>query len=66
MGRLEPLGDGSVLLGSTSNPAMYAEEYLARIPLPFRVEGGTELLSAVETVLQRFSYALRPLPRNTP
>ena len=24
MGRLEPLGDGCVLVGSTSNPAMYA------------------------------------------
>lgn len=66
MGRLEPLGDGCVLLGSTSNPAMYAEEWLARIPLPFRVEVGPELLAAVEAVAKRFFYALQPPPSRTP
>jgi predicted DNA-binding transcriptional regulator YafY len=60
MGRLEALGDGCALLGSTSNPAMYAEEWLARIPLPFRVEGGSELLAAVRVVAQRMSSALQP------
>jgi predicted DNA-binding transcriptional regulator YafY len=60
MGRLQPLGDGCVLLGSTSNPAMYAEEFLARVPLPFRVDGGPELLAAVGAVAQRFAYALEP------
>lgn len=59
MGRLQPLDDNCVLLGSTSNPAMYAEEWLARIPLPFRVEGGPELVAATEAVAQRFAYALR-------
>jgi predicted DNA-binding transcriptional regulator YafY len=66
MGRLQPLDDGCVLVGSTSNPAMYAEEWLARIPLPFRVEGGPELLSAVEAVANRFFYALQPPSTRTP
>lgn len=60
MGRLEPLGEGSVLIGSTSNPAMYAEEFLARIPLAFRVEAGPELLAAVRAVADRMSNALSP------
>ncbi|MEU7895946.1 WYL domain-containing protein [Nonomuraea sp. NPDC049152] len=58
MGRLEPSGDGCVLVGSTSNPAMYAQEWLASVPFAFRVEGGQELRAAVATVASRFAAAL--------
>jgi len=58
MGRLEPWGDGCVLIGSTSNPAMYAQEWLATIPFAFRVDGGQELRAAVATVAARFAAAL--------
>ncbi|WP_035917947.1 helix-turn-helix transcriptional regulator [Knoellia sinensis] len=50
MGRLERHTEGCVLVGSTSNPSMYVREWLARIPLPFRVEGGSELRAAVREV----------------
>jgi predicted DNA-binding transcriptional regulator YafY len=64
MGRLEPLGDGCVLVGSTSNPAMYANEWLAGVPLPFRVVGGPELRAAVEALAARLAAALgNPPPR---
>ncbi|MFD4668860.1 helix-turn-helix transcriptional regulator [Lentzea sp. NPDC058450] len=58
MGRLHPAGDGCVLLGSTSNPAMYAQEWLAAVPFDFRVEGGDELRAAVAAVATRFAAAL--------
>jgi predicted DNA-binding transcriptional regulator YafY len=58
MGRLEPSEDGCVLVGSTSNPAMYAQEWLASVPFAFRVEGGRELLAAVATLATRFAAAL--------
>ncbi|MEW2085544.1 WYL domain-containing protein [Streptomyces sp. NPDC005283] len=58
MGRLEASGDGCVLVGSTSTPAMYAEEWLARIPFGFRVEGGPELRAAVAAVAARFTAAV--------
>lgn len=58
MGRLEPLGDGCVLVGSTSNPAMYAQEWLASVPVNFRVEGGPELRAAVEALAARFAAAV--------
>jgi len=58
MGRLEPSGDGCVLIGSTNNPAMYAQEWLATVPLAFRVDGGEELRSAIAAVATRFSAAL--------
>ncbi|GHJ48333.1 transcriptional regulator [Catellatospora sp. TT07R-123] len=58
MGRLEPLGDGCVLVGSTRNPAMYAQEWLSVIPLPFRVEGGPQLRAAVAELAARFTAAL--------
>jgi predicted DNA-binding transcriptional regulator YafY len=58
MGRLEPSGDGCLLVGSTSNPAMYVQEWLATIPLPFRVEGGPELRAATAAVANRFAAAL--------
>lgn len=60
MGRLEPLEDGSRcrLVGSTSNPEMYAGEWLAAIPLPFRVVGGPELREAVDEVARRMAASL--------
>jgi predicted DNA-binding transcriptional regulator YafY len=58
MGRLEPSGDGCVLVGSTSNPAMYAQEWLTTVPFPFRVEGGPELRAAVAAVAARLTAAL--------
>jgi predicted DNA-binding transcriptional regulator YafY len=57
MGRLEPDGERCVLVGSTSNPAMYAQEWLAAIPFPFRAEGGPELREAVAAVAARFAAA---------
>jgi predicted DNA-binding transcriptional regulator YafY len=59
MGRLEAAGAGCVLVGSTRNPAMYAQEWLASVPYPFRVEGGPELQEAVRTLAERFSAAVR-------
>jgi len=58
MGRLEPSGDGCLLVGSTSNPAMYAQEWLARLPLQFRVEGGAQLRSAVAALAARMHAAV--------
>ncbi len=58
MGRLEPAGDGCVLVGSTSNPDMYAQEWLSRMPFGFRVDGGPELRAAVAAVVSRFTAAL--------
>lgn len=60
MGRLEPHGAGCALVGSTSNPAMYASEWLATVPLPFRVIDGPELRAAVRAVAERFTAALPP------
>jgi predicted DNA-binding transcriptional regulator YafY len=62
MGRLEPSGDGCVLLGSTSNPTMYAQEWLANVPFGFRVEGGQELRAAVAAVASRFAAAVPDQP----
>lgn len=58
MGRLEPLGEQCRLIGSTGNPAMYAQEWLAAIPFSFRVEGGDQLRAAVAAVAARFAAAL--------
>ncbi|MFF3350877.1 helix-turn-helix transcriptional regulator [Streptomyces sp. NPDC002779] len=60
MGRLEPLGDGCVLIGSTRNPTMYAQEWLASLPFAFRVEGGDELRAAVVALAARFTTAVAP------
>jgi predicted DNA-binding transcriptional regulator YafY len=59
MGRLERTSDGRrcVLTGTTSNPAMYAGEWLAAIPIPFHVEGGPELRAAVAAVAERLTSA---------
>lgn len=60
MGRLAPLDGGArcELTGSTRNTAMYAGEWLAAIPYPFRVVGGPELRDAVRTIARRFELAL--------
>jgi predicted DNA-binding transcriptional regulator YafY len=58
MGRLEPSGDGCMLVGSTNNPAMYAQEWLASVPFPFRVDGGPQLRAAVAAVASRFAASL--------
>ncbi|MHB1988592.1 MAG: helix-turn-helix transcriptional regulator [Acidimicrobiales bacterium] len=58
MGRLEPSGEGCVLVGSTSNPTMYAQEWLASVPFGFRVDGGQELRAAVATLASRLAAAL--------
>jgi predicted DNA-binding transcriptional regulator YafY len=64
MGRLEHTSDGTrcVLTGTTSNPAMYAGEWLAAIPLRFHVEGGPELRAAVAAVARRLTAALGASP----
>ena len=59
MGRLEPLGDRCVLIGSTNNPEMYAQEWLATISLPFHIEGGPELRAAMATLVARLTDAMR-------
>jgi predicted DNA-binding transcriptional regulator YafY len=60
MGRLEAHPSGCVLAGSTSNPAMYAQEWLTTIPFPFRVEGGEELRAAVAALASRCAAAVAP------
>jgi predicted DNA-binding transcriptional regulator YafY len=62
MGRLERSGNGCVLVGSTNNPTMYAQEWLASVPFAFRVIGGPELRAAVATVATRFAAALADPP----
>jgi predicted DNA-binding transcriptional regulator YafY len=59
MGRLTALGDDRCLLeGSTSNPPMYAGEWLAALPFRFRVEAGPELREAVATVARRLAASV--------
>ncbi|MEV5934066.1 WYL domain-containing protein [Streptomyces sp. NPDC052079] len=62
MGRLEPSGEGCLLEGSTRNPDMYAQEWLARIPFPFRVKAGKELRTAVAALGARFTAAATDRP----
>jgi predicted DNA-binding transcriptional regulator YafY len=58
MGRLKPDGeDRCVLTGSTGNPSMYAQEWLAAVPFDFQVEEGPELIAAVREVAARFTRA---------
>ncbi|WP_375432050.1 helix-turn-helix transcriptional regulator [uncultured Friedmanniella sp.] len=60
-GRLEASGDGCVLVGTTGNPDMYAAEWLATVPLPFRVDEGPELRAAVAAVAARLAAAVSEL-----
>jgi len=62
MGRLHPSGDGCVLIGSTSNPAMYAQEWLASVPFAFRVDGGPELRAATAALAARLAAAMAGQP----
>ena len=64
MGHLSSIDDGArcVLTGTTSNPAMYAGEWLAAIPIPFQVTGGPELRAAVAAVRERLTAALDVAP----
>ena len=56
-GRLEPIDAGtSRLVGTTSNPAWYAEQ-LATIPASYRVVGGPEVQQAVRALGQRLLAA---------
>nr|WP_202524257.1 WYL domain-containing protein [Kitasatospora sp. SID7827] len=57
MGRLRADGERCVLEGSTRNPAMYAGEWLAAVPFPFRILEGPELRSAVADLANRFATA---------
>lgn len=58
MGRLEPHPDGCVVIGTTSDPGMYAGEWLASIPIPFRIEGGAELRAAMGGLVERLGRSL--------
>jgi predicted DNA-binding transcriptional regulator YafY len=62
MGRLEATDGGCVLVGTTRNPAMYAGEWLATVPFPFRVEEGPELRAAVGALAERFAAAVADAP----
>src|ERR1700688_35 len=66
MGCLSSIDDGArcVLTGTTNNPAMYAGEWLAAIPIPFHVAGGPELRAAVAAVTERLTAALGAAPGN--
>lgn len=60
MGRLEPLGSQEcVLIGSTTNTRMYAQEWLPAVPYPFTVVECPELREAVAEVAARFTAAAR-------
>jgi predicted DNA-binding transcriptional regulator YafY len=60
MGHLEALdGERCVVTGSTSNPPMYAGEWLAGLPFELTVEGGPELRAAVAEVAARMGRAVR-------
>jgi predicted DNA-binding transcriptional regulator YafY len=63
MGRLQPDGAACLLVGSTSNPSMYAQEWLAAMPFGFRVLGGEELRAAVAALASRCASAVAdPVP----
>ncbi|HTW12148.1 MAG TPA: WYL domain-containing protein [Solirubrobacteraceae bacterium] len=60
MGRLQASGDRCVLTGSTNNPQMYAQEWLATIPFDFHVDQGDELREAVSALARRLTVAVAP------
>ena len=60
MGRLEALDEHRCLVvGTTSNPTMFAGEWLAGMPFEFTVEGGPELRAAVTNVSARLARAVQ-------
>ncbi|MEZ5375672.1 MAG: WYL domain-containing protein [Acidimicrobiales bacterium] len=61
MGRLEAVDDSRCRLrGTTSNPAMYAGEWLAGVPHAFHVVEGRELRSALVELAERLLTAADP------
>jgi predicted DNA-binding transcriptional regulator YafY len=58
MGRLTAEREGCLLVGSTSNPEMYAQEWLAAVPFAFRVDGGDELRGAMAALAARCQAAI--------
>jgi predicted DNA-binding transcriptional regulator YafY len=57
LGRLEPVGDGTLrLVGTTSNPIWYAEQ-LAAVAAPYRIVGGPELRWAARQLGERLLAA---------
>jgi len=58
MGELTADGEGCLLVGTTSNPQMYAAEWLAQIPLPFVVEGGAELRTAMRDLAAKLQASV--------
>lgn len=63
MGRLEGSGQDCVLIGSTSNPQMYIQEWLAAVPFDFRIEDGPQLQAAAAALAERISGSLSQDPR---
>lgn len=62
MGRLEPLDHGCLLVGSTRNPDMYVQDWLAGMPFAFRIDGGDELRAAAAALAARFTAAVADQP----
>lgn len=60
MGRLEVHPRGCMVAGSTNNPQMYAQEWLATVPFGFWVEEGEELRAAVGALAARCAAAVGP------
>lgn len=58
MGRLTASGSSCVLNGSTGNPEMYVQEWLACVPFRFHVEGGPELRAAARVFADRIAAAV--------
>jgi hypothetical protein len=60
MGELVADGDECLVLGTTSNPRMYAAEWLAQMPVPFTVEGGPELQAAMRALADKLQASVPP------
>jgi predicted DNA-binding transcriptional regulator YafY len=58
MGHLEDHGETCVLVGTTRNTQMYANEWLAQVPYDFVVEDGPELRAAIAELARRLSAAV--------
>ena len=58
MGELVADGDDCLLVGTTSNPDMYAGEWLAQVQLPFVIEGGDELIDAMHRLTDKLRGSL--------
>ena len=59
LGTAEPRDDGTTrVVGSTSNPAWYAQQ-LAGIPVPYRIVGSAEIREAARLLGERLLAASR-------